>query len=639
MTSGERAAAAMTAGAGYLALLVTIQAGDFYGYLLPAGAWTWSSAGYLFTLPFIESQNIAICALLAALTWLCTGLRQGRWAAMFLFAALALFSLADQVYYKVFLDHIHLSLFEDGGGFNPKLLLSSFARERDGVFWTATAVALGGSAVLFRALSGKAAAGTTASGRRVRLGVAGGAVLFLAGMPAFSATQYFNLNQNPVWSFVRDWQRGNLASALEAGKGDAPAEAGPGTAGADRDPRMLELAAGRRAHGTKPNVILIVLESTGEENLFDAGGRISPAVTPVIAGLAAHGLVFDDIYAPIPASVRSLISLHTGGRDVGLGGAREMKARFHGQTLPGEFRKLGYKTAFISSQRLDGEYADIFLGQLGFDYLYDFASEPSAVRREHSIHSWGAQELYTMDVMRRWIGDYAPLGPFLVEYYTAATHHPYGAPKGFPEFAAPGEPHNDYLNALHYSDSAIGQLLTFLKEKGLLENTVIAITGDHGEAFGDKHARNRLHREFIYEENVRDFLIVSDPANMPGGMSSHRLGGNGDVMPTLLDYAAGVQFPPNAVPGRDLMAETLEQPPVYFYKMASPEKWGLRDGKWKYISEMRDDFPELYDLSRDPDERENVASAHPELTARYRVMCRRWMMAKTAEYRRLSTPE
>jgi arylsulfatase A-like enzyme len=72
--------------------------------------------------------------------------------------------------------------------------------------------------------------------------------------------------------------------------------------------------------------------------------------------------------------------------------------------------------------------------------------------------------------------------------------------------------------------------------------------------------------------------------------------------------------------------------------MASPEKWVLRDGKWKYISEMRDDFPELYDLSRDPDEMNNVASEHPDMIARYRLLCRRWLLAKTADYRNISTP-
>jgi len=632
LTSRDRPGAAISAATAYFAVLVTIQAGDFYGYLLPAGSWTWSSASYLLTLPFIESQNIAVCAMLAGLTWLLTGVRGGRWAALLLTASVALFSLADQVYYKVFLDHIHLSLFEDGGGFNPRLLLSSFARERDAIFWMAATVALAGCAGLLWLLLKK-----PPLGRAARIVAAVAALLFLAGLPAFSASQYFNLNENPVWSFVRDWQRGNLLSAVGAGTSDPLSQ--PASASAvDRDPRMHDLAAARRGRGTRPNVILIVLESVGEENLFDANGKISPLVTPVIAGLASHGLVFDDIYAPIPASVRSLISLHTGGRDVGLGGAREMKARFHGATLPGEFRRAGYHTAFISSERLDGEYADTFLGQLGFDYLYDFATELSAVRKEHSIHSWGAQELYTLEIMKRWIGDYAPLGPFLMEYYTAATHHPYGAPKGFPAIATPGEPHNDYLNALHYSDYAIGELLTFLRGKKLLDNTVIAIIGDHGEAFGDKHPKNRLHREFIYEENVRDFLIVSDPSNIGDQVLSHRLAGNGDVMPTLLDYAAGVHLAPNAIPGSDLIAETVEQSPVYIYKMASPEKWGLRDGKWKYISEMRDDFPELYDLSRDPDEMNNVASEHPDMIARYRLLCRRWLLAKTADYRNISTP-
>jgi arylsulfatase A-like enzyme len=119
---------------------------------------------------------------------------------------------------------------------------------------------------------------------------------------------------------------------------------------------------------------------------------------------------------------------------------------------------------------------------------------------------------------------------------------------------------------------------------------------------------------------------------------SHRSGGNGDIMPTLLAYAAGVELAPDAVPGRNLAAETLAQSPVYFYKLASPEKWGMRDGKWKYIAEMRKDSAELYDLSRDPEEKNNVASQYQELVARYKILCRRWMLEKTADYRKLLTP-
>jgi hypothetical protein len=53
---------------------------------------------------------------------------------------------------------------------------------------------------------------------------------------------------------------------------------------------------------------------------------------------------------------------------------------------------------------------------------------------------------------------------------------------------------------------------------------------------------------------------------------------------------------------------------------------------------MRDDYPELYDLSTDPEEKNDVAAQHPEMVSHYKILCRRWLLAKTADYRRLSTP-
>src|SRR5262249_38331798 len=83
----------------------------------------------------------------------------------------------------------------------------------------------------------------------------------------------------------------------------------------------------------------------------------------------------------------------------------------------------------------------------------------------------------------------------------------YDTPDGgpFPE----DQPIGCYRNALHYSDEALGLLLQGLRERGLLDNTLFIILGDHGEAFG-QHAGNFGHTLFIYEENVRiPYLIVA----------------------------------------------------------------------------------------------------------------------------------
>jgi hypothetical protein len=162
----------------------------------------------------------------------------------------------------------------------------------------------------------------------------------------------------------------------------------------------------------------------------------------------------------------------------------------------------------------------------------------------------------------------------------------------------------------------------------------VAVTGDHGEAFGDLHANNLVHKERIYDENIREFLLLWDGPLVarklvPGSIVSRRIGANADIMPTLL---ALLDFPPVDVPGRNLLTENYETRPVYFHKLATPETWGVRDGRWKYIGEIRSEAAELYDLASDPGETHNLASRFPVKVQTYRDMCQQWFLRSEQDY-------
>ncbi|HLH16929.1 MAG TPA: sulfatase-like hydrolase/transferase [Bryobacteraceae bacterium] len=610
----------VAAATAHLALLATIQCGNFYGYLVPAGVSVWHEPQYLLTIPFIQGQNVIAAAVLALLVAALARYRAGRWAAAAVYLLLTAGLLIDQIYYKVFLDHVHFSLFEGGYGFNPGLMLSSARHEIDGVWTMAAAVAAAGTAWVWWRLFAEGAA-PRAEGRGSVRAVAVGGLLLLIGLPAIGAKHYFNLNDHPVWSMARDLARGPLASALAK----EPEHAAPAAAGTvDHEARFAALPPPAKGR----NVILIVLESVGALDLVTDGGLPPRAIAPNLRALADKGVLFDEIYAPFPGTTRSHISIHTGGQNPTLSGARELSMPYRGETLPRDFTAMGYETALFSSARLDGEYSDVFLGNIGFAKFQDFAQDINRRDPRYYIHSWGAREDYTAGLIAEWIDAVAARGrPFYLEYLTVATHHPYGVPAGYPPALPPGGRKADYLNALQYTDRAIGQLLQYLERRGLREKTVIATTGDHGEAFGDRHPLNLVHRNFLYEENVREFLIMSDPA-VRGPMRSGRVADNGAILPTLVARAGGAAGP------RDLLAADFEQRPVYFHKLASPEQFGLRDGAWKYIGDIRTHLDELYDLAADPGERVNLAPRYPEKTAAYRAMCEEWMRASDEEYRK-----
>src|SRR5690606_18019518 len=105
--------------------------------------------------------------------------------------------------------------------------------------------------------------------------------------------------------------------------------------------------------------------------------------------------------------------------------------------------------------------------------------------------------------------------------------------------------------------------------------------------------------------------------------------GIGSVMPTLLEIV-GERVP--ETPQKSLFSpDPLGL--VDFHKSAFREKWGLRDGKWKYIAEMRGDSKELYDLDADPREQTNLVNAHPEMVAEYDSLLPVWYLTTDKEYR------
>ena len=178
----------------------------------------------------------------------------------------------------------------------------------------------------------------------------------------------------------------------------------------------------------------------------------------------------------------------------------------------------------------------------------------------------------------------------------------------------------------------VGRLLDALAERGLLEDTLIPVTGDHGEGFGRWHDGNFAHGPHLYEESVKTFLMVSTPglhyAPSPPLMA-HRVGSFGDLLPTVLSLTG---IGAVAVPGQDLFSPAHTPRPVFFQNTHLSKRWGLRDGQWKFIAPISGAEVELYDLVADPDEQVNSADRHPKKIRRYRQLCTQWYLTQKADY-------
>jgi len=180
-----------------------------------------------------------------------------------------------------------------------------------------------------------------------------------------------------------------------------------------------------------------------------------------------------------------------------------------------------------------------------------------------------------------------------------------------------------YRNALHYSDAALGQLLHGLRKRGLYENTLFIIMGDHGEAF-EQHSGNYGHTLFIYEENVRVPLVVAAPGAIHDPLQVDRVASLIDTAPTVLDLL-GLPIP-STYQGRSLLDSQSGM--ALFCTDYSLGLLGLRDGRWKCIHEVDSGRTMLFDLREDSDEKTDLAGLYPERVEAYRDHLLRWAAAQ-----------
>jgi arylsulfatase A-like enzyme len=177
-----------------------------------------------------------------------------------------------------------------------------------------------------------------------------------------------------------------------------------------------------------------------------------------------------------------------------------------------------------------------------------------------------------------------------------------------------------YLEEVAAADAGLGRLFKGLERRGLYERSLIIVTADHGEEFGD-HGRFE-HGHSMYRELVQVPLLVKLPAR-----DRQRTGEIDvqvrliDILPTLLDRV-GLPIPPD-LPGQSLLpllakeSSPGEDRPAFSERPhLEPDRSALRDGSWAYIYTPKGDKRELYDMRSDPLEQQDVSALHPEIVER-----------------------
>jgi len=374
---------------------------------------------------------------------------------------------------------------------------------------------------------------------------------------------------------------------------------------ADRVPSLWAKAGVK-----KPNVILVTLDTTRADHLGAYGG--TAARTPNLDALARRGVLFEQASSASPLTLPAHSTIMTGMYPTYHGvRVNGNTALSDGQTTLAEvFSRQGYRCgAFIGAFVVDGRWG-LKQGFEHYDDQFDLNKykhiDLGAIQRPANV---------VMDAALAWL-ESRKSGPFFSWIHLYDPHTPYEPPEPYRSEYAAGGLAGLYAGEIAFMDEQIGRLAAWVAGAGLDESTVIVLIGDHGEGLGS-HGEG-THGYFAYDYALHVPFIVVPPFAELRGKRVPSQAGSVDVFPTMLALAGialeGETQGRSLVPAMFKPASAGPEIPAYGESMAPNIQFGwsplqvLRTSRFKYIDAPR---AELYDISRDPEERLNLLTDMP----------------------------
>jgi len=356
------------------------------------------------------------------------------------------------------------------------------------------------------------------------------------------------------------------------------------------------LARGAQQKGRALNVLLISVDTLRPDRLSCYSDEF--VQTPHIDSLASRAVVFSRAFAHNPTTLPSHANILLGTTPLfhGVHDNAQFKVAGEFVTMAEYLKSNSYATgAFIGAFPLDSRFG---LAQ-GFD-VYD-ESFPSGSATDFAAPERRAEEVVRAAV--DWIaGQHSAWFSFV---HLWDPHTPYSPPEPF----LSQYKDDPYSGEAAYVDSQLGKLFDFLDRENLLQNTLIVLTGDHGESLGE-HGE-LTHNYFAYNSTMWVPLIISVPGMEAGRVAEYAC--HADIFATICDilqidkppFLQGVSLVP-AMRGKKIEARPIyiESLDPYYNRGAAPLRGFIMGGK-KFLDSP---VPEYYDLVSDFQEENNQAA-------------------------------
>ncbi|WP_077685082.1 LTA synthase family protein [Tessaracoccus aquimaris] len=349
--------------------------------------------------------------------------------------------------------------------------------------------------------------------------------------------------------------------------------------------------------GKHKNLVVITLESHRATSTLP---ETRQSVTPVMDALAQSAIRPERGYAVLPHTSKALTAVTCGiSPALDSENSEADPGSLPAKCLPELLGEQGYSSAFFQSATENFERRRGTVANFGYqDFTPVDEMSPIGFRR---VNYFGYEDDIMLDPARKWLVAHSGQ-PFMLGMLTVTGHHDY-ALEGFDLIDFVDDPLlNKYLNGIHYQDQFVGHVLDMFKELGLYDNTVFVITGDHGEGFGEH--RVFQHDNTIYDEGLRIPYLIIDPSKE--GKLIEGPANQLAVLPTAVDLL-----------GFDLVSDTQYKPslmsdepqgPVVATCYARGRCAATMDGDMKVIHHFGDRRDEVYDLSVDPYETNDLAA-------------------------------
>lgn len=413
-----------------------------------------------------------------------------------------------------------------------------------------------------------------------------------------------------------------------------------------------------------PNIVFLFADDLGYGDLGCYGHPY--AKTPALDRLAREGTRFTQFYVTGVTCNPSRTGLMTGlfparlpeyAADFGFGNR---------ETITGLLRKRGYRT---------GHFGKWHMGPISSDGTYGIDTV-KVIGKSRGKSSGRDDDLYSAAIeFIRKNSD----APFYINVWGHATHFPVNTPAALTaefddvkvdreDFSATMQHKFDecqqisgeidasmrqYLGDVYQIDRNVDRVLKAIDDLGLRENTLVVFSSDHGPApviLGKKGAREfsnnmlgyagefRGGKHEQYEGGTRVPFIIRWPGQVPAGrVNKASVGSFVDWLPTLCAIA-GIDTQSLSLDGEDIsdiwLGASRERNKLLFWKTSSTGSApAIREGRWKlHLNRRRGKAVELYDLTGDPSENNNLAHEHPAVVDRLTKRLEQWVAELPSQY-------